>query len=101
MKKFVAAMVLLVGAQAALAIHPSGLTATSQTTTAKAVVGDKDMLILEAQDEASNFIASRGTIRGPRLEKALREIRTQNPNLRLSDTDLAEKIVSGDMSLVP
>ncbi|WP_413291135.1 DUF2388 domain-containing protein [Bdellovibrio sp. HCB337] len=100
MKNFVAALVILVGAQATLAIHPSSLTATAQTTSARAVVGDKEILLVQARDEALNFINSQGKTRGPRLERALIELRTINPTIRLSDMDLAEKIVSGDYSLI-
>lgn len=101
MKKLMTAMILLTLAQSALALHPSGLTATSQTTTARAIVGDKELTMFEARDEAANFINTRGRVRGPQLEKALRMIRTQNPDLRQSDLELAQDILDMDFNQVP
>lgn len=39
-------------------------------------------------------MASNGEIRGPYLESAMQEVRAQNPNLKVSDMDLANAILA-------
>jgi uncharacterized protein (TIGR02448 family) len=50
-------------------------------------------IILAAQDDAANLIASNGQIRGVALQKALELIRSVNPKLEASDLQLAEGIL--------
>jgi uncharacterized protein (TIGR02448 family) len=51
-------------------------------------------LIVAAQDDASSFVASDGTIRGPYLEAAMRQVRQENPGLAANDMDLANAILA-------
>jgi len=51
-------------------------------------------LIVAAQDDASSFVASDGTIRGPYLEAALKQVRSDNPGIKGSDMDLANAILA-------
>lgn len=46
-------------------------------------------LLLQAQEEASAFSFSDGTLRGRKLSKALQLVRTENPRLRASDMEIA------------
>ena len=51
-------------------------------------------IVVAAQDDASSFIASGGTIRGAYLEAALRQIRREHPGLQASDQELATAILA-------
>lgn len=51
-------------------------------------------LIVAAQDDASSFVASDGSIRGPYLEAAMQQVRNENPGLKASDMDLANAILA-------
>ena len=51
-------------------------------------------IVVAAQDDASSFIASGGTIRGAYLEAALRQIRRDHPGLQASDQELATAILA-------
>lgn len=53
-----------------------------------------DKIVIPAQDDASSFVASGGTIRGVYLESVLKEIRQNNPDLKASDEDLAKAILA-------
>ena len=53
-----------------------------------------DKVVLAARDDAASFIASRGAIRGVRLEAALSHIRQHNPSLTADDLQLAQAILS-------
>lgn len=53
-----------------------------------------DKIVREARDDAASFVASRGEIRGAKLEGALRHIREVQPSLRASDTQLAQAILA-------
>lgn len=50
-------------------------------------------LIVAAQDDASSFIASGGTIRGPYLEAVMQQVRAENPGLQVNDQELAQAIL--------
>ena len=50
-------------------------------------------LIRAAQDDAGVFIASGGQLRGAQLESALRYLRHHQPELSVSDLELAEAIL--------
>lgn len=52
--------------------------------------------IVAAQDDAGAYIASDGTIRGPYLEAALQQIRTEQPGLSASDMELANAILTAE-----
>ncbi|MBT8765834.1 DUF2388 domain-containing protein [Metapseudomonas boanensis] len=68
---------------------------SSGATTASTYVTFKDdKLIVAAQDDASSFVASGGEIRGPYLEAALKQIRSENPGLQASDEELASAILA-------
>ena len=53
----------------------------------------KDRKVIAAQDDAGSFVASNGEIRGPYLESAMKQVRSDNPNLNISDMDLANAIL--------
>ncbi|HEY6611051.1 MAG TPA: DUF2388 domain-containing protein [Pseudomonas sp.] len=53
-----------------------------------------DKIVVAAQDDASSFIASGGTIRGAYLEAALQQIRREHPGLQASDQELAAAILA-------
>ncbi|MFZ3186155.1 MAG: DUF2388 domain-containing protein [Pseudomonas sp.] len=50
-------------------------------------------LIVAAQEDASSFIASGGTIRGPYLEAVMYQVRADHPDLQVSDQELAQAIL--------
>lgn len=54
----------------------------------------KDRKVIAAQDDAGSFVASNGSIRGPYLESAMQQVRADNPNLKVSDMDLANAILA-------
>ncbi|MNJ72461.1 hypothetical protein D3C77_691120 [compost metagenome] len=47
-----------------------------------------------ARDDASSFVASNGEIRGPYLEAALQRIRSEHPDLKATDSELANAILA-------
>ena len=71
-------------------IISSGATTASTYLTFK----DDDKLIVAARDDASSFVASGGEIRGPYLEAALQRIRSEHPDLKASDSELANAILA-------
>ena len=52
-----------------------------------------DKIVLAAKDDAAAYVASRGEIRGARLESALLHIRRTLPELRETDEQLANGIL--------
>lgn len=59
---------------------------SSGATTASTYLTFKDRkLVAAAEEDASSFVASAGDIRGPHLEAALQQLRSENPQLRDSD----------------
>jgi len=50
-------------------------------------------LIVAAQDDADSYVASNGSIKGPYLEAAMQQVRSENPGLKASDMDLANAIL--------
>jgi conserverd hypothetical protein len=68
---------------------------SSGATTASTYLTSKDhKLVLAAQEDAGSFVASEGAIRGPFLESALRQVRTENPGMQASDMELANAILA-------
>lgn len=68
---------------------------SSGATTASTYLTFKDdKLIVAARDDASSFVASGGEIRGPYLEAALQRIRSEHPDLKASDSELANAILA-------
>ncbi|MDH4584174.1 DUF2388 domain-containing protein [Pseudomonas sp. BN415] len=68
---------------------------SSGATTASTYLTFKDdKLIVAARDDASSFLASGGEIRGPYLEAALQRIRSEHPDLKASDGELASAILA-------
>jgi len=53
-------------------------------------------VVIDAQEDASSFVASNGAIRGPYLEAALQKVRAENPGLKASDDELAQAILSAE-----
>jgi uncharacterized protein (TIGR02448 family) len=53
-----------------------------------------DKIVREARDDAASFVASRGDIRGVKLESAFAHIRQQAPQLQASDAQLAQAILA-------
>lgn len=67
---------------------------TTGATSASSYLSSSDHKIVTAtQEDASSFVASDGGIRGPYLETALQKIRTQNPDLKATDMELASAIL--------
>ncbi|MDY7567033.1 DUF2388 domain-containing protein [Pseudomonas sp. RTC3] len=54
-------------------------------------------LIVAAQDDAGSFVASEGGIRGPFLEAAMEQVRTDNPGLKATDMELANAILTKNL----
>jgi uncharacterized protein (TIGR02448 family) len=54
-------------------------------------------LIVAAQDDAGSFVASDGGIRGPFLEAAMQQVRTDNPGLKATDMELANAILAKNL----
>ena len=52
-----------------------------------------DKIVLAAKDDAAAYVATRGEIRGARLESALLHIRRTLPELRETDEQLANGIL--------
>ncbi len=50
-------------------------------------------LIVAAQDDAGSYVASNGSIKGPYLEAAMQQVRTDNPGLKATDMELANAIL--------
>ncbi|WP_137821936.1 DUF2388 domain-containing protein [Pseudomonas sp. D(2018)] len=70
---------------------------SSGATTASTYLTFKDdKLIVAARDDASSFVASGGEIRGPYLEAALQRIRSEHPDLKASDGELASAILAAE-----
>jgi len=68
---------------------------SSGATTASTYLTSKDhKLVMAAQEDAGSFVASEGAIRGPFLESALRQVRTENPGMQASDMELANAILA-------
>ncbi|MCV0285198.1 DUF2388 domain-containing protein [Pseudomonas aeruginosa] len=54
----------------------------------------ENKLLGDARGDAASFVASDGSIRGARLEAALRWLRVAHPELAASDQELAEAILA-------
>lgn len=53
-----------------------------------------DKIVLAAQGDAATFVATKGEIRGAHIEAAINKIRTQYPDLKITDIELAEAILA-------
>ena len=51
-------------------------------------------IVVQARDDAASFVASKGEIRGVKLESAFDYIRTTMPELRANDAELAQAILA-------
>ncbi|CAI8943586.1 DUF2388 domain-containing protein [Pseudomonas sp. IT-P253] len=51
-------------------------------------------IVLAARDDAASFVATEGAIRGAKLESALDYIRHQAPQLKATDAQLAQAILT-------
>lgn len=68
---------------------------SSGATTGSTYLTSRDhKLVVATQDDAGSFVASNGEIRGPYLEAAIAQLRTQNPTMQASDMDLANAILA-------
>lgn len=68
---------------------------SSGATTGSTYLTSRDhKLVVATQDDAGSFVASNGEIRGPYLEAAIAQLRTQNPDMQASDMDLANAILA-------
>jgi uncharacterized protein (TIGR02448 family) len=68
---------------------------SSGITTGSTYLTFKDhKLVVAAQDDAGSFVASNGGIRGSYLEAVMQKIRSENPNLHVSDMELANAILA-------
>ena len=73
---------------------------SSGATTASTYLTFKDRkLVAAAEEDASSFVASAGEIRGPHLEAALQQLRSDNPQLQnTDDMALASAILASSAS---
>ncbi len=53
-----------------------------------------DKIILAAKGDAATFVATSGEVRGTHIEAAIHRIRTQYPDLKVTDIELAEAILA-------
>jgi uncharacterized protein (TIGR02448 family) len=68
---------------------------TSGATTGSTYLTSRDhKLVVAAQDDASSFVGSDGSIRGPYLEAAIATARAENPGLKSSDMEIATAILA-------
>ncbi|AZC34099.1 DUF2388 domain-containing protein [Pseudomonas chlororaphis] len=67
---------------------------TGATTGSTYLTSKDHKLIGAAQDDASSFVASEGSIRGPYLEAAMQKVRADNPGLQATDMELANAILA-------
>ena len=51
-------------------------------------------IIIAAKEDAVAFVATEGSLRGVRLQQALRLIRTEMPGLQASDLEIAREILT-------
>lgn len=73
----------------------SGATLGSSASSASSKLSKKDKVIMQAQNDAAVFVASKGNIRGVYLENALHHIRAYYPNIaQNTDQALAEAILT-------
>jgi uncharacterized protein (TIGR02448 family) len=99
-KLAIASLLLIVPAASAMAddflrnVLSSGATTGSTYLTSK----DDHKMIVNAQEDASSFIATNGAIRGPYLEAALQKVRAEHPGLAASDDELAQAILTAEPS---
>lgn len=70
------------------------LKATSDATSDVTSSFRDDKIVLAARDDAASFVASEGDIRGVKLESALDHIRHQAPQLKATDAQLAQAILT-------
>ncbi|MEK2657344.1 DUF2388 domain-containing protein [Pseudomonas aeruginosa] len=71
-------------------VHREVLYVTSKLTSTPF----ENKLLRDARGDAASFVASDGSIRGARLEAALRWLRVAHPELAASDQELAEAILA-------
>ena len=56
-------------------------------------IGFDSKIILDSQDDAAYFVATKGEVFGAHLVQAFKVIRQHNPALQISDLDLAARIL--------
>lgn len=66
---------------------------TNATTRATAAIFGDDKIVLDAREDAAQYVASAGQQRGAFLEAAFSHIRTKAPDLQADDRELAEAIL--------
>lgn len=72
---------------------------SSGATTASTYLTFKDnKLVIPAREEAGSFVASNGEIRGPYLEAMLKQLRSEQPQLQVTDMELASAILAAEQS---
>ena len=71
----------------------SQATGTSSDATSSAKEDD-EKVVRAARDDAASFIASQGQIHGAHLQAAITLIRNNQPQLQLSDRQLAKAILA-------
>ncbi|MDF0733278.1 DUF2388 domain-containing protein [Pseudomonas entomophila] len=83
--------------------HASGtsraLVSTGSLFSSSYLTSSDRKLVSAAQDDASVFIASEGSVRGPYLEAALRQVRAAHPDLRATDMELASAVLANPPTL--
>lgn len=70
---------------------------SSGATTASTYMTFKDdKLVAAAREDAGSFVATDGAIRGPYLEAMLVKVRSEQPELRASDMELAGALLAAE-----
>lgn len=87
------ALFFLCGFAQAFDTSTAGIVATGYVSSQLTTLPFENKLIVDARDEAASFVASGGTLRGARLEAALRWLRGDQPASMASDLELAQAIL--------
>ncbi|MBO9666407.1 MAG: DUF2388 domain-containing protein [Bdellovibrio sp.] len=84
-----------VATTARLTVETIALSVLSSASSQASSISSSDdyKIIIAAQDDAANMVASNGQIRGQALLQAFEVIRAKNPALEASDMQLAEVVL--------
>ncbi|WP_448093048.1 DUF2388 domain-containing protein [Pseudomonas lini] len=69
------------------------LLTTGGTSASSYLTSSDHKIVTATQEDASSFVASNGSIRGPYVETAIQKIRAENPSLKATDMELASAIL--------
>ena len=72
----------------------SDATGSTSDATSSSSKDDDEKVVRAAKDDAASYVASQGQIRGAHLEAAVSLIRGMQPQLQVTDMQLAEAILA-------